>query len=141
MPIERDSGDWRTGDESPTAESIVVDFLSNHPNKAYNLRELANELGVADWDKAKKVSEDQMRMEKSEFDKKYPVEDNHPTPNSEIDATRQFYTMIRPLAQMDIIDIRKVDADAFDDEYILPDEDLDTITTVAYTADEHSLTV
>ena len=135
MPIERGSDAWADGAEGPMLEAQVVDFLSSNAEKAFTLRELANAVGFADWDKAKQWAEDYDRMDIDDFQEKYPNTGNHPAPRDAQHATEDFYMTIRSLAQKEIIDVREVNVDAFDDGYILPDEGIETITTVAYAAD------
>lgn len=135
MPIDRNSDAWEEGNESPMVEAVVVDILSSHPDRAFSLRELANEVGLADWDKAKQWSEDHQEMEQKEFQEKYPVGGDHPTPQTESHGTRELYLIIRRLAQMGVIGIRAVDADAVNTDYLMAHEEPEEITTIAYTAD------
>lgn len=133
MPIERDSEDWKNGREPQMIEARVVDFLSTHSDKAFTLRELANEMEVADWAGAKQWTVDSYELDHDELKEKYSSD--HPTPRTEINPTCRFLIILRQLSQRGIIEIREVDAVAFDDSYILPNEDKVEITTIAYSAD------
>lgn len=133
MEIERDSEAWSQGQKDRTQEEITVDFLGKHPNKVFELRELANEIGVADWDAALQWDNDVDQLDRDEFDEKYS--DNSPTPRSESSATIDFYQNIRKLYHLGLIDIREVDSDAFEDQYSGGNEDRDTVLAIAYAAD------
>ena len=137
MAIERNSDAWTEADQPPRREALAVDFLSNHPENVYTLRELANELEIADWEAAVKHARDREEMDHDSFYEKYPLEEYTPSPASESSPTQDFYQTILRLEQFGLVDIREVDADAFDEGLFRPyPEDIETVLGISYAADQ-----
>ncbi|WP_147437733.1 MULTISPECIES: hypothetical protein [unclassified Halorubrum] len=137
MPIEKDSDEWAEGNIPVRREQLVIDFLSSHPTKAFTLRELANELGIADWDAAARYERDREQMDPKKFEDKYPRDEFHPTEITESDPTREMYHSLRRLDEMDLVKIREVSPKAFDEGIFIPQSQNDeVVTAVAYSADQ-----
>lgn len=134
MPINKDSEAWKEADGGPMVEEMVVEYFRENPEKVLTLNELATAVGAADWDAAMEWSRDMDNLDDEEFFEKYPEDEDHPTPQSEDHSTADFYLKMRRLAQMGIVDLRNVDADAFDTP-VVNENDYEEVTAVAYTAE------
>lgn len=134
MPISKDSEAWKEADQAPTVEETVVEYFRKNPDEVIPLDHLATLVGPADWEAAMQWVRDKNNLSNEEFLQKYPAEEDHPTPESEDHATADFYLKMRRLAQMGIVDVRMVDADAFDTP-VTNERDYEKVRAVAYTAE------
>lgn len=127
MPIDTDSTDWQEGDEPPYVESQIVEFLASNQGQAFRLREIADAVSETDWKVVEEYEQARDELPAEELEEEYPPEGDHPTAFSNFRPTDKIHLMLRDLGKQDIIESRRVDADAFEDAY-LPNQE----TAMAY---------
>jgi hypothetical protein len=127
MPISTNSDAWRDGEEVPTTEHLVLDFLKSNPDEAYNTRELAEEIFEIDWT----GFEEQVRKENALPEGEYLDRDERedfPFESYYLE-TAIFEVKIRSLIEKGLVELKRVDAEEFGPE--IPD-DWETVIALSY---------
>lgn len=133
MPVQTDSKNWKDGKELESIEFLVLDFLKDNPEQAYNTRELAEEILDIDWAGYEEQWRKKERLPEGEYLDEEEMED-HPV-LAYFRETDLFELKMRSLVEKGLVDCRVVDADAFGAE--LP-EDWGEVAAFSYHREEDS---
>ncbi|WP_147298742.1 MULTISPECIES: hypothetical protein [unclassified Haloferax] len=128
MPVNTDSDSWQSGDEPPRLEVKIIDFLKEHPDEAFRLREIADEVVDTSWSEVERFNRKQDQLEREELEKEYPLDEDHPSTLSEFRPTDRLQAILRQLEGVGLVETRLVDVGAFSEAYL---PDLDEV--IAYT--------
>lgn len=130
MPIPVNSDAWADGESRDRLHNRLLEFLRKHPDKVFRPRELSDELLDTSWEAGRKREELRQELSEEEYHERAQ---NDELPGEDIirewEATKMAYIemAIDQLRGQDQIEIRQVDADAFDIPY-----DWDTTTGITY---------
>lgn len=128
MPVSISSTAWEEGEDVPTQEQHVLEFLKNDPENAYNIRELAEEIYDINWTGYEEQHRE-MKRKRSEGENinqdKYVDYPSVPY----IVETEILKTKIQFLIEKKLVETKYVDASKFGPE--VPDE-YDQITAYSY---------
>ena len=127
MPISTDSTAWEDGEVIPTTEYLVLDFLKDNKESAYNIRELADEILGTDWTGLRE--QDEKRDELPEDEYLHDEErENYPYA-AYYRETALLQLKIRSLIERGLVDFKAVNAEEFGIEF--PD-DYDQVAAYTY---------
>ena len=118
MPVSTDSAAWENGEEPESREHLILDFLKDNPDEAFNIREIVENIGDIDWtgleDQWRKQDElpDDEYIDDEEYEE-YPITFYYR-------ATELYKERLSSLVGKGLVDAKNVDAEEFGDE--IPDE-------------------
>jgi hypothetical protein len=134
MPISTNSEGWQNGEELDRYHDMVLDLLKEDPDSAFHHREIADEVLGTDWSKVHESRRLEDEISEEEYDRRFRSGD---LPDSDVNHLAHQFQMpsleiaLSKLLDRGVIEVRQVDADAFD----LP-SDWDVTTAYSYTGDE-----
>jgi len=118
MPIQTNSDAWQEGTVPPSIEHQILDFLKENPDRAYNIREIMDELTAVDWEGYENQNRRREKLPEGEYLDESEEEDHPFLAYSR--ETNNYQLLIRSLVEKGLVDTKEIDADEFGDE--LPDE-------------------
>lgn len=130
MPVETDADAWREAASTDSLESRVETFLAEHPERAYRLRELADEVLGMEWAEVERKLRDEKELPDEEFFERYPPDEAYPTVLSQMRPTDQLWVAVTRLAREGTVEARDVAAEHVDS----PDPEFETTEIVVHYA-------
>lgn len=70
MVVSTTSDEWENGDEVTAYYNQVLEFLQENPDRAYHLRELADEVLETDWELSHEEERERQRLGEEEFQRR-----------------------------------------------------------------------
>ncbi|MFC7046070.1 hypothetical protein ACFQH6_12180 [Halobacteriaceae archaeon GCM10025711] len=129
MPIETDSDAWRDGAEpEDRLKKRALDFFVDNPDRAFHLRELADELVQTDWERAHEQERTIQEVGEEEYFQNLDEADAPPgDATTDLIYTNFLRVQLQSLEEQGFVEAREVPVERSD----IPYPDWETVTYYA----------